>query len=295
MIRVRKIAHASYEMPDLEQQVAYYTDILGLTVTAKEKDATYLANTVDHHAVVLRRGPEVKCVRIGFQLGPDDDLDAFEKQTAAHGIKTARRKDPEPTISDMLTFEDPKGTVMEVFKRPEPAPQKFQRTGVVPHKLGHVAFHVADVKHVTNFYCDVLGFRVSDWMGDFFSFLRCGPDHHTINLVETGSNRHFHTAFELRDWSHLQNACDFLSLNGYKMLWGPGRHGIGHNLFAYHRSPNGLITELFAELDQMKDEALGYFDPRPWHRDYPQRPKVWPRDPASANLWGPGPPEEMMK
>jgi catechol-2,3-dioxygenase len=295
MIRVRKIAHASYEMPDLEKQVEYYTEVLGLTLTAKERDAVYLANTVDHHAVVLRRGPEAKCVRIGFQLGPDDDLGAFEKQTAAHGIKTARRKDPEPTIADMLTFEDPKGTIMEVFKRPEPAPQKFQRSGVVPHKLGHVAFHVADVKGVTNFYCDVLGFRVSDWMGDFFSFLRCGPDHHTINLVETGSNRHFHTAFELRDWSHLQNACDFLSVNGYKTLWGPGRHGIGHNLFAYHRSPNGLITELFAELDQMKDEALGYFDPRPWHRDHPQRPKVWPKDPASANLWGPGPPEEMMK
>jgi catechol 2,3-dioxygenase-like lactoylglutathione lyase family enzyme len=295
MIRVRKIAHASYETPDLEPQVAYYTDILGLALTAKEKDAAYLANTVDHHAVVLRRGPEAKCLRIGFQLGPDDDLDAFEKQTAAHGIKTARRKDAEPTIADMLTFADPKGTVMEVFQRPAPAPQKFQRTGVVPHKLGHVAFHVADVKGVTKFYCDVLGFRVSDWMGDFFSFLRCGPDHHTINLVETGSNRHFHTAFEVRDWSHLQNACDFLSLNGYKTLWGPGRHGIGHNLFAYHRSPNGLITELFAELDQMKDEALGYFDPRPWHRDYPQRPKVWPKDPASANLWGPGPPEEMMK
>ena len=46
------------------------------------------------------------------------------------------------------------------------------------------------------------------------------------------------------------------------MLWGPGRHGIGHNLFTYHRWPNGLITELFAELDQMKDEALGYFEPR---------------------------------
>src|SRR5262249_8527436 len=127
MIRVRKIAHASYEMPDLERQVAYYTDILGLTLTAKEKDAAYLANGVDQHAVVLRCGPEVKCVHSGFQLGPDDDLDAFEKQTAAHGIKTARRKDPEPTISDVVTFEDPKGTVMEVFKRPEPAPQKFQR------------------------------------------------------------------------------------------------------------------------------------------------------------------------
>jgi catechol 2,3-dioxygenase-like lactoylglutathione lyase family enzyme len=294
MIRVRKIAHASYEMPDLDKQVEYYTEILGLTLTAKEKDTAYLANAVDHHSVVLRKGPEAKCVRLAFQIGPDDDLGEFERQVAGHGVKAQRKKDPEPTIGEMVTFEDPKGTVMEVFKRGESAGTRFQSKGIVPHKLGHVAFHVTDVKGVTKFYCDVLGFRESDWMADFFSFLRCGPDHHTINLMETGSNRHFHTAFELRDWGHMQTACDHLSLNGYKLLWGPGRHGIGHNLFAYHRSPSGLITELFAELDRMNDE-LGYFEPRPWHRDKPQKPKVWTKDPSASNLWGILPTEEMMK
>jgi catechol 2,3-dioxygenase-like lactoylglutathione lyase family enzyme len=295
MIAVRKISHASYETPDLDKQIEYYTDILGLTLVAREKDAVYLANTIEHHSVILRKGSEPKCTRLGFQVAPDDDLDAFEKQTAAHGLRTSRKRDSEPTIDDMVVFEDPKGTVIEVFKRPEPQKQAFRPSGIIPHKLGHVAFHVTDVAATTRFYCDVLGFRVSDWMGDYFSFLRCGVDHHTINLVETGSNKHFHTAFELRDWAHMQTSCDFLSNNGYRILWGPGRHGIGHNLFAYHRGPNGLITELFAELDQMKDETLGYFDPRPWHRDNPQRPKTWPKNPSAANLWGPMPPEEMMQ
>ena len=193
-----------------------------------------------------------------------------------------------------MTFADPKGTVMEVFKRDDFAGQRYPTKGVVPHKLGHVAFFVKDAKQITKFYCDVLGFRVSDWMGDFFSFLRCGPDHHTINLMTADEDRHFHTAFELRDWAHLQTACDYLSLNGYKLLWGPGRHGIGHNLFAYHRAPNGLITELFAELDKM-NEDLGYFEPRPWHRDSPQKPKVWTPDPSASNLWGIGPSDEMRK
>ncbi len=294
MIRVKKIAHATYETPDLDQQTEYYTDILGLNLVAKEKDAAYLASTLDHHSVVLRRGGAAQCTRLGFQLGPDEDLNAFEKQTQAQGVKTRRLKDPEPTISDMVAFEDPKGTLMEVFKRPEPQAQKFPIKGIVPHKIGHVAFHCEDVKLVTKFYLDVLGFRESDWMGDFFSFLRCGVDHHTINLMGTGKNRHFHTAFELRDWGHMQTACDFLSVNGYKLLWGPGRHGIGHNLFAYHRAPNGLITELFAELDRM-NEDLGYFEPRPWHRDRPQRPKVWAKDPNASNYWGIAPTEEMMK
>jgi catechol 2,3-dioxygenase-like lactoylglutathione lyase family enzyme len=294
MIRVCKIAHASYEMPDVEKQIEYYTEVLGLTLVEKNKDAAYLANAVDHHSVILRKGADAKCVRLGFEIRPDDDLGDFERQVQGHGVETERKKDPEPTISEAVTFEDPKGTVLEVFKRDQFSGQRFQTKGIVPHKLGHVAFHVTDVKKVTSFYCDVLGFRVSDWMGDFFSFLRCSPDHHTINLMETGTNRHFHTAFEVRDWAHLQTACDYLSLNGYKLLWGPGRHGIGHNLFAYHRAPNGLITELFAELDRVNEE-LGYFEPRPWHRDRPQRPKVWAKDPSAANLWGILPSEEMMK
>ena len=70
MIRVRKIAHASYEMPDLDKQAEYYTEILGLTLTAKDKDAVYLANTVDHHSVVLRKGDAAQCTRVGFQIGP---------------------------------------------------------------------------------------------------------------------------------------------------------------------------------------------------------------------------------
>ena len=140
MIRVKKIAHAVYEMPDVDKQSEYYTEVLGLTLTDKGKDAVYLASTVDHHSVVLRKGSQAKCVRLGFQIAPEDDLGAFEKQVQGHGIKTQRRKDPEPSISDMVTFEDPKGTVMEVFKRDAFSGQRFPAKGIVPHKPGHVAF-----------------------------------------------------------------------------------------------------------------------------------------------------------
>jgi hypothetical protein len=38
----------------------------------------------------------------------------------------------------------------------------------------------------------------------------------------------------------------------------------------------------------MLDEELGYFEPRPWHRDTPQRPKTWKTGP-DTNIWGPLP------
>jgi catechol-2,3-dioxygenase len=79
MIGVRRISHASYETPDIDKQAEYYTNVLGLTLVAKERDAIYLANASEHHSVILRRDSHPQCTRIGFQLSPDDDLDAFEK------------------------------------------------------------------------------------------------------------------------------------------------------------------------------------------------------------------------
>ena len=69
------------------------------------------------------------------------------------------------------------------------------------------------------------------------------------------------------------------------LVWGPGRHIIGHNVAAYHRNADQVRVELFCEMDQIKDEALGYFDPRPWHQDRPQVPKTWPKD-TLRNYWG---------
>jgi catechol 2,3-dioxygenase-like lactoylglutathione lyase family enzyme len=295
MIRVKKISHVIYETPDLMQQTEYYANVLGLTRIEKGDGAVYLGSKIDPHSVVLKKGAQAQCTTIGFQLAHGEDLEAFGKQVAAHGIKVKSASDPEPGIAKAVSFDDFKGTGITVFTQDKPGDHAFSGKGIQPHKLGHIAFHVADVKACTDWYCNVLGMRVSDWMADFFSFLRCDRDHHTINLVGTGQNAHFHTAFELRDWSHMQTAADLLSQNGYKIIWGPGRHGIGHNLFTYHRGPNGLINELFCELDQIADDSIGLFEPRPWHRDNPQMSKVWPKGPASANLWGPPPPDEMMK
>src|SRR3989441_11222022 len=108
MIRVCKIAHASYEMPDVEKQIEYYTEVLGLTLVEKNKDAAYLANAVDHHSVILRKGPDAKCVRLGFEIRPDDDLGDFERQVQGCGVETERKKDPEPPMPQRPRSRNPR-------------------------------------------------------------------------------------------------------------------------------------------------------------------------------------------
>ena len=78
----------------------------------------------------------------------------------------------------------------------------------------------------------------------------------------------------------------------FPIIWGPGRHGPGHNVYTYHRNPDDQIVEMFTELDKMLDESLGYFDPRPWHRDRPQAPKVWT---MPTDIWGPPPTQDYLR
>lgn len=293
MIRVRRIAHASFETPDLQKQVEYYETVMGLSVTYQDKKVAYLASVLDHHSVAIHASDVARCSALAFQVAPGD-LDDFAKQVEAAGVKVTKSSDAQPNIAQQISFEDFKGTQIEVFETSEPSDQTYKHKGIVPLKLGHVAFNTSDIVKVVDFYCDVLGFRESDWMGDFFAFLRCGPDHHTINFVNSEIVKMHHIAFEVKDMAHMQTACDYLAQQKIPLIWGPGRHGIGHNIYTYHYNPDGQIMELYCELDQMNDEELGYYEPRPWHSERPLKPKVWEPGPGSANLWGITPPDGFL-
>jgi len=292
MIDVKRISHATLTTPDLDRQIAYFTEIAGLVLAERANGRAYLATKLGDLAVELESGDHASCARLAFQAAPGSDVDAIRRDLAAEGLRCETRNDASPGIPQVLAFEDPKGTVCEIFTKQTPIAGNHPVTGIGPIKLGHLAFVVPEPKPFVDFYCRVLGFRVSDWLGDWFAFLRCGPDHHTVNFVRGRRTQMHHVAFELKDWAHVQTACDFLGSKNIPIIWGPGRHGPGHNIYTYHRNPDDQIVEMFTELDKMLDESLGYFDPRPYHRDRPQVPKVWS---APADLWGPPPTPDYLR
>src|SRR5262249_8904923 len=225
--------------------------------------------------IVLEHGERPAGVRLAFQVAPGSDLGELAARLSKAGIKSERRSGLTPGIAQAIVFTDPKGTSLELFSDYAFAKDDDNYTGVMPRKLGHVAFHTPDVAATVKFYCDVLGFKVSDWRSDFFAFLRCSRDHHTINLLQADNANIHHLAFELRDEAEINRACDFLARKNIKLFCGPIRHLIGHNIPIYHKNPDGITVEFFTDIDLTYDEELGYFEPRPWHQDRPQRPKVW--------------------
>src|SRR5262245_4182615 len=207
MIRVQRIGHATYETPDLERQVAYYTDVVGFAVVERSRDRVILATRLGHEVLVLERGSMARCARLSFEIAPGSLTDVVP-QLAELGIAGEHRSGITPAIDDAIVFTDSKGTEIELFADARPPNALAATQGIAPMKLGHVAFIVPDAKAVTDFYVDHLGFRVSDWMEDFFSFLRCNTDHHTANFRTGGKIFMHHIAFELKDWAHLGHACE---------------------------------------------------------------------------------------
>ncbi|MEW6257963.1 MAG: VOC family protein [Pseudomonadota bacterium] len=289
-LRISRLAFATFATPDTSQLGDYYVSVLGLAESARQGAAIHLASRQGETCLVLEPGEASACTGLGFACDPAIPLADVARWLGTQGIESQIRSDAMAGRPASLRFRDFKGTVIDLFHAPPPAGNGAPRVApIAPAKLGHVAFYVADIGRAVAFYRDILGFRISDWMEDFFVFMRCGPEHHTCNFISSANRGMHHMAFELSDWGEVRTACDWLARHKIKVTWGPGRHGPGHNIFLYHRNPQGQLVELFTELDTMSDEGSGVFDPKPWHVDTPQRPKVW-RAAEAANLWGDGPP-----
>lgn len=293
MIKVKRLRHATFTSPDIEAQLDYYQSIIELGIIARSDGKILLGTESDELTLVLARGPAAQLTSIAYEVAPNLEPTELQKSLANHGITSEIRSDTAPGIAKALIFNDTDGRRIELFSKWEFCKAIEPIRGLAVAKLGHVALHSPEPERTAKFFGDVLGFRVSDRIEENFVFMRCGFEHHALNFARGSDARLHHMAFELRDASHMQQACDLLGRRKINLLWGPVRHGPGHNIAAYHRNPDGYLIELFYDMDRMVDEELGYYEPRPWHRDRPQRPKTWiglPRD-----VWGVGPSPEATE
>jgi catechol 2,3-dioxygenase-like lactoylglutathione lyase family enzyme len=294
MIKAQRLGHATIETPDLQKSLDYFVSLNGFVIAHQDKTSAHLATKIGQLTLTLLQSDKADCTRLSFEVAPDSDFQQMSRFLASEGISSEIRKDPFPGTPEVLTFTDCKGTAIDLFRSWSFISGNQNVAGIGPLKMGHIAFFTPDVQATVNYYEKILGFRVSDWLGDFFVFMRCNPDHHTVNFFRGTRPKLHHLAFELKDFAHMQQSCETLAMSRIPLGWGPMRHGPGHNLATYHRNPDDHVVEYYCELDQMKNEELGYFEPRPWHVDRPQRPKVWEPH-VWASGWGTPPAPSHMR
>jgi catechol 2,3-dioxygenase-like lactoylglutathione lyase family enzyme len=273
---IKAIGHVGLRVPDLEASVAWATTVMGMREVARHDGTSYLTHGGVHHSLQYIQADEGALDHVALEAVDAESLERLRGVLAREGVEVLSERPEEDGIEHAVRFRGPEGHVFEVFSGMAADEARHTGRGVQPRKFGHPMLKSENTRITQQFLERVLGFRLSDDVGDgTLLFLRCNADHHGIGLTRGGDGLH-HYAWEVESLANLGQLGDVLEKNGGRFLWGPGRHGAGGNLFTYHLDPAGCVVEYYSDLIKIYDET-GY------------RPGSWVMsDYRFANLWGPG-------
>lgn len=268
--------------PGLPAQESLLSEGWGLIPTAHQDGVAYLRGTgAEHHIVALHERPARGIVSVDFAADDRTAIDALHRRLAAKGVRvTAPAALATPGGGYGFALFDPDGrrlrVLCDVARHADTADHDDH-----PRKLSHVVLNSPQMDVVKDFFCDMLGFTISDWSEDQMVFLRCNADHHSIALNRLGHASLNHVAFEMCSIHAYMRGIGRMKQKGFATDWGPGRHGPGNNPFAYFALPTGFVFEFTAELQQVTAD---------------HKPQVWQRVPHLSDLWGTaGPPTPAMR
>lgn len=273
------INHVALRVTDLDRYVEFARQTLGLAVTSRDSEVALLTANDKHHELQLLAATDPGLDHIGLEVESVDELrDACDRALAAGGSLLGSAD--ETGVEAAARVAAPGNLVLELvvnMERAAPSPAPIL-TGFA-RKLGHVTLVTRHCEELVRFLVDGLGFRISDRANPAV-WLRCDADHHGIALVDAPPHVVNHVAFELSGWAAMQSYLDHLASIDRPILWGPGRHGPGYNLFTYLPDPEGMLIEAYADLLRIDNDAAYV-------------PMDWSNVSERLNLWGPAMPQEF--
>lgn len=209
-----------------------------------------------------------------FAFATSEELARKRAELAGRGVNLIAS--PSPLFDESaFALRDIDGNVIVFGVRCEQcaAPTSYRA------RLQHLVVASPDPARLASFYSAMLGFwpsdRVVDDEGEVRSiWLRSDEEHHSFAIFRADTVGVDHHSYELEDWGGMRDWADYFSANRIELIWGPGRHGPGNNLFIFVRDPDGNKIELSAELERVSvHRPLG----------------TWPYDRMAFNLWGSAP------
>ena len=260
---IQRLAYAELWVDDLGAATAFERDIFGLTELAREDGRVAYSCDPGGSCDLIVLAGRTGVAAFAFGVDSDEDLDRYAARLASEGVACERRDDPAPGFASGLAFTLPGGHTMllvtagdeRTYRHPTAA-----RRGVGPADADHITIGVEDsaqIQATVALLRRALDFRVSDiiesepgnWLG---AWTRAGECHHDLGLMRCGPGETLHhMAFELDGMGHITAAADRLGAARVPLETGPGRHGVGGNLYAYFWAPGGNRYELSAEMPRV--------------------------------------------
>jgi catechol-2,3-dioxygenase len=289
---ITRLGHVGLVVTDLERYATFLTDGIGMFEVDRGEGTARFALDLRHHQVRLTQGAAPGCDGVGFDVVDLASLEALRARVVAAGLRILRDTPVDDAAEHGFSFQVPHGPVVElcvgVHQSPRVAGDKYdvyrvrRDAPVKIRKLGHVTIGTPDAAAVEQVFVDVLRFRISDRFPGVLAWARCNRDHHSVGFASAEAPGLHHIAFEIESFAHIEQLADRFARRGHRLVWGPGRHGPGNNLFVYLEDPDGNLVEIFCDLIQIEDER-GYV------------PLEWDDLQEVGNSWGPLPDEAWFK
>ncbi len=265
-----RLHHLGLETPDPAALARFYEQALGMDCADGEGGAKIC--TATDRRLVLSAGQAKRLAYAAYAVSDRNALKALRSDIEKTG--TAIVQGGSPLFADAFSITDPDGTRV-VFG----CPATIESGGILPARLQHFVMASTQSSRVAQFYEERLGFTVSDRVfrddGSLTAcFLRSDDEHHSFAVFQAPKSGFDHCCYETSGWNDIRDWGDHLAGLRIPVVWGPGRHGPGNNLFLFIDDPDGNSVELSAELEIV---PAG-------------RPAgSWPHEQRTLNLWGRAP------
>lgn len=302
-VKVKRLAHVGLWATDVLAQTRFYRQVLGFDlhtasdhspeeILEREDAAIFLTLGGGYHSLGLfndnrplptngrKSTQRTQLHHLSFEVDTDAELAALAARLKMAGINLELGvRDGSPELGDTLWFNDPDGNYIEISVTPDDlltssSTAHGRRALLQPRSLQHVALRTMNLESIVEFYTEALGFDISDWLLRECAWLRCDSSHHSIMFL-LGKPGIDHIGYHVTDRAEFLLWCDHLADQQVPLVWGPGRHGAGNDLFLRCTDAEGMHIELSTEVQHYHD------------RDVTTPPRLWHTRAMAFNLWGP--------
>jgi 2,3-dihydroxybiphenyl 1,2-dioxygenase len=251
---ITALGYAGFGSTAMEDWREFGTRLVGFQ--AVERSRSLLAFRMDdrkQRVVIDRALPEGERF-FGWEVADAAALDALAAKLEAAKIEV--NAEPQTLadnrrVSGLISFRDPLGNRLEAFYGAEIDDAPFSpgrsisgfRTGALG--LGHAVLTVERIDAAMSFYVDVLGFGLSDYIQKPFRayFLHINGRHHSLALIETGTNGMHHLMVELFSLDDVGQAYDIALGEPNRVNVTLGRHTNDLMTSFYAKSPSSFMVE----------------------------------------------------
>ncbi|MDF8357673.1 VOC family protein [Ensifer adhaerens] len=252
---VYRLGYVALNVVDLDACVADAVAVAGVSVVEKTADRALMTSNARHAELVLHKASSNEARAIGLEALDANAVAAVAANVRQAGLRLISEQPSLPAIQRSVTFATSEGHVFEVHT-PMARDQKprYPGPGIHPRCIDHVNLAAVDPEKMTKQLEQVLGLRLSERTSGYELVWLRGADgrHHTVGFVKGRSGIH-HYSWEFSDFADFKRLGDVLDTFDRQLVWGPGRHGAGDNLFTYYVDPAGFMVECTAEMEVISE------------------------------------------